>query len=92
LFQPEEFDCYIHWMPTKESEDFKSMEFIGTFPGSIILLCPYASNVIKDIDHNIKQGLNIDAILFAKKTYSLSALTKASIFETSRFLKFITGK
>lgn len=45
----------------------KSMEFIRMFPKSVILLCPYASNVSENIDHNIKQGLNIDAILFAKK-------------------------
>ena len=48
----------------------KSMGFIKMFSGSIILLCPNASNVTENpdyIDHNIQQGLNIDAILFAKK-------------------------
>lgn len=25
---PEDFDCYIHWMPTRETDDFKNIEFI----------------------------------------------------------------
>ena len=64
----------------------KSMEFIGMFPGSIILLCPYASNVTEDIDKNIKQGLNIDAILFAKKINKRLVIINMDMAFLSKFL------